>query len=133
MFRCELCDSFLPVFQFSSLCPVCYKIRTIVKCYSAAEILSKCEENFLVSDSQKQEIEKQEKKFQEDEEKRLENEFNKQMGIKKEEGDETYEKPKLNPNAKSFENKTAIPDSVIEDIKNEYIAKQRKSNRNKKS
>ena len=44
-FRCELCDEWLPMLQFSKLCPTCYKIRTIVKCYSAQEILDNLEKS----------------------------------------------------------------------------------------
>ena len=48
MFRCELCDSYLPFFQSSRLCEVCYKIRTIIKCYSAKAIHSHISSVFLV-------------------------------------------------------------------------------------
>lgn len=51
VFRCELCDSFLPIFQLSHLCPNCYKIRTIVKCYDKSKILECLEKKFLI-DSQ---------------------------------------------------------------------------------
>lgn len=81
MFRCELCDEFLNVFQLSHLCSTCYKIRTIVKCYSCADILANLEEHFLVSKDKKNMIEEQDKQFHKDEEKRLENEFKKQMNI----------------------------------------------------
>ena len=48
VFRCELCDSFLPLLQLSHLCPNCYKIRTIVKCYDKTKILECLENNFLI-------------------------------------------------------------------------------------
>lgn len=48
--RCSTCDCWLPVFQLSTLCPICYKIRTIVKAYSAEKILSKLEDEFLIVD-----------------------------------------------------------------------------------
>ena len=47
-FRCELCDAFLPVIQLSRLCPTCYTIRTIVKCYEADKILDCLNKNFKV-------------------------------------------------------------------------------------
>jgi len=46
--RCEMCNDWLPLFQLSKLCPTCYKVRTIVKAYSADVILKKLQENFLV-------------------------------------------------------------------------------------
>lgn len=49
MFRCELCDSFLSLFQNGRLCENCYKIRTITKCYSSSVILKSLEKTFLVS------------------------------------------------------------------------------------
>ena len=48
--RCNLCDSFLPMFQLSTLCPTCYKTRTIVKAYSADKILKTLQEHFLIED-----------------------------------------------------------------------------------
>jgi hypothetical protein len=48
MFRCELCDSFLSLFQLSHLCENCYKIRTIIKCYNSPEILDCLENNFKI-------------------------------------------------------------------------------------
>jgi len=50
VFRCELCDSFLPLLQFSRLCPTCYKIRTIIKCYDAGRILNTIEHAYKVAD-----------------------------------------------------------------------------------
>jgi len=47
--RCELCDEFLPLFQLSRLCPNCYKIRTIVKCYDAEKVLHCLDKNFRVN------------------------------------------------------------------------------------
>ena len=46
--RCEICSDWLPLFQLSKLCPTCYKVRTIVKAYSADVILKKLQEHFLV-------------------------------------------------------------------------------------
>lgn len=46
--RCEVCDSFLSVFQLSRLCDNCYKVRTIAKCYSSEEVLDCLEKNFKV-------------------------------------------------------------------------------------
>ena len=46
--RCELCDNYRSIFQFSSLCDCCYKIRTIIKCYNREEVLRVLQENFLV-------------------------------------------------------------------------------------
>ena len=46
--RCELCDDFLPLFQLSHLCPTCYKIRTIIKCYTSKQILDCLEDRFIV-------------------------------------------------------------------------------------
>tara|TARA_R110000765_G_scaffold55232_1_gene109659 strand:+ start:53 stop:376 length:324 start_codon:yes stop_codon:yes gene_type:complete len=48
--RCEICDSWLPLFQLSKLCPTCYKIRTIVKCYNTDKILKTLQEHFLIED-----------------------------------------------------------------------------------
>jgi len=46
--RCELCNDWLSLFQISKLCGTCYKIRAIVKCYTAEKILSKLEDEFLI-------------------------------------------------------------------------------------
>lgn len=70
-FRCEICDDWLPMFQFSKLCPTCYKIRTITKCYSAKEILTTLENNFLVSPAMEHEKRQEDVKFYEKEEERL--------------------------------------------------------------
>ena len=48
--RCSLCDSFLSMFQLSTLCPTCYKTRTIVKAYSADKILKTLQQHFLIED-----------------------------------------------------------------------------------
>ena len=79
VFRCELCDSFLSVFQFSHLCENCYKIRTIVKCYDEAKVLESLEDNFLVSEKRKEEAKEKDKEFFEKEEKRLEEAFHKEV------------------------------------------------------
>ena len=78
-FRCELCDEWLSMLQFSKLCDTCYKIRTIVKCYSADEILKHLEKNFLVSSDRYVEQEQKDKTFFKKEERRLEEEFNKEL------------------------------------------------------
>ena len=59
--RCVTCDSWLPVFQLSTLCENCYKIRTIVKAYNSDLILKSLQENFLVEDLPKLETVKEEK------------------------------------------------------------------------
>lgn len=48
MFRCELCDGYLPIFQSGRLCEICYKIRTIIKCYSATAIHKYISNGFLI-------------------------------------------------------------------------------------
>ena len=50
MFRCELCDEYLPLFSFGRLCENCYRIRTITKCYSSNTIKEYLEAVFLVDD-----------------------------------------------------------------------------------
>lgn len=48
MIRCELCDAYLPFFQTGYLCPDCYKIRTITKCYNSKLILEHLQKHFLI-------------------------------------------------------------------------------------
>lgn len=48
--RCSVCDAFLSMFQLSTLCPTCYKVRTIVKAYSADKILKTLQTHFLIED-----------------------------------------------------------------------------------
>ena len=74
-FRCELCDEFLPMFQFSQLCPTCYKLRTIVKCYDAMAVLKNAEDNFLVSRARELEEREKDLKFYQNEEERLQSEM----------------------------------------------------------
>ena len=50
--RCELCDDWLNIFQISRLCETCYKTRTIVKAYTALQILEKLQEFFLIEDEE---------------------------------------------------------------------------------
>lgn len=50
MFRCELCDDYLPIFSFGRLCENCYRIRTITKCYTSKSIKEYLESVFLVDD-----------------------------------------------------------------------------------
>lgn len=74
-FRCELCDEWLPMLQFSHLCPKCYKIRTIVKCYNADSILSCLEDAFKVSKEEVMKFRKRDLEFQKEEEERIEKEI----------------------------------------------------------
>lgn len=74
-FRCELCDDWLPILQFSHLCPLCYKIRTIVKCYNADSILSCLEDNFKISKEESSNFRKKDLEFHKEEEVRLEKEI----------------------------------------------------------
>lgn len=62
MFRCELCDGYLPIFQSGRLCEICYKIRTIIKCYSATSIHKYISNGFLINLTEE---EKEEKKVEE--------------------------------------------------------------------
>ena len=78
-FRCELCDEFLNLFQFSHLCDSCYRIRTIIKCYNTNTIVSCLENNFLLTEKQVEDFKKNDKEFMDEEEKRLENEFKQQL------------------------------------------------------
>ena len=48
--RCSVCDEFLSMFQLSTLCPTCYKVRTIVKAYTADKILKTLQTHFLIDD-----------------------------------------------------------------------------------
>ena len=48
MFRCELCDTYLPILSSGRLCETCYKIRLITKCYSAESIHKYIANMFLV-------------------------------------------------------------------------------------
>jgi len=59
--RCEICDGWLSLLQFSRLCETCYKIRTIVKAYNSDLILKSLQENFLVEDLPKLEKNEEEK------------------------------------------------------------------------
>lgn len=74
-FRCELCDEVLPLFQFSHLCPTCYKLRTIVKCYDAVSILKEVESRFLVSRARELEERAKDLKFYQKEEEELQKEM----------------------------------------------------------
>tara|TARA_R110002050_G_scaffold11608_3_gene39010 strand:- start:1047 stop:1484 length:438 start_codon:yes stop_codon:yes gene_type:complete len=74
-FRCELCDEWLPMLQFSHLCPTCYKIRTIVKCYNADTILSCLEDNFKISKEEVANFRKKDLVFYKEEEVRMEKEI----------------------------------------------------------
>jgi hypothetical protein len=49
MFRCELCDDFLPILQLGRLCKICYKIRGIIKCYSTEKIHDAIATIFLIT------------------------------------------------------------------------------------
>ena len=59
-FRCELCDEYLPMLQFSKLCPKCYEIRTIVKCYDTDKILNCLKDKFKVKDEEQEKEKNQE-------------------------------------------------------------------------
>jgi len=50
--KCSLCDSWLSLFQLSTLCPTCYSVRTIVKAYSAPQILDKLQSHFLIENTE---------------------------------------------------------------------------------
>ena len=78
-FRCELCDSWLPMLSFSKLCPTCYKLRTIVKCYNAEDILKNAEEHFLVSHAREEEEIKKDKEFFIKEEARIQKDFEEEI------------------------------------------------------
>ena len=67
--RCEMCDDWLSMFQLSKLCETCYKTRTIVKAYSAQQILEKLEEHFLVGNKEEVEEKLEEKKEEKEEKK----------------------------------------------------------------
>lgn len=110
VFRCELCDEFLPIFQFSHLCPCCYKIRTIVKCYNKDSILKALQEKFIISEEQEEQVKSDDEEFAEEEKKRLEEEFKKRLVKPKDMkekiyGDDSkdYDKP---PNNHSKKNKS---------------------------
>lgn len=77
VFRCELCDKFLNVFQFSHLCDECYKIRTLIKCYNTESILNCLENNFLVDEKKFNETQKHDDEFLKGEQERLEEEVEK--------------------------------------------------------
>ena len=66
-FRCELCDEWLNMLQFSHLCNDCYKIRTILKCYNKFDILSSLQNNFLVSIDREKDVKNEDAKFQQEE------------------------------------------------------------------
>lgn len=78
MFRCELCDCYLPIFQTGRLCPTCYKIRTIIKCYSAEAIHRHINSVFLVD-------------IEEEDEQEIEEKTERSKSV----GDETYTKPPI--------------------------------------
>lgn len=62
--RCDLCDDTLPIFQLSRLCPTCYKVRTIVKCYDCDTILDCLEKTFKVDYKKEEIVESNEEKDQ---------------------------------------------------------------------
>ena len=78
-FRCELCASWLPLLSFCKLCPTCYKLRTIVQCYSCEDVLKKVEDSFLVSHGREEEEIRKDKKFFINEEKRIQKEFEEEL------------------------------------------------------
>mgnify|MGYP003120172548 CR=1 FL=1 len=70
MFRCELCDCYLSLLQGGYLCPTCYEIRTITKCYNAETILACLKSNFKVEseyeNKNEEEVDKEEKVYGDD-------------------------------------------------------------------
>ena len=101
MFRCELCDSFLSLFQNGRLCENCYKIRTITKCYSSSTILKSLEKTFLVS------IEEEVEEVKEDKEEKM---------------DTTEDKINVVPYEKN-DNYKSINASVIVELKKKHRKK----------
>ena len=73
--RCELCDDFLPIFQFSKLCEKCYRIRTLVKVYGKDDICSHLEEKFMVSHTREEEEKRKDADYFKKEEIRLNQEL----------------------------------------------------------
>ena len=80
-FRCELCDDWLSLMTFCKLCDTCYKLRTIVKCYTAEEILKCSQEHFLVSHAREEEEKTIDKKFFKNEEIRITKEFEEEIAL----------------------------------------------------
>ena len=140
-FRCELCDEWLPMLQFSKLCPTCYKLRTIVKCYNANDILKNAEEHFLVSHARQEEIKTLDKKFFIEEEARIQKEFEEELAtlqqkekqyletITEEEQQQDLKELKKNNSTDSLE--TVIAKEEHDD--NTYLTrnKNKKKNKNK--
>jgi len=73
--RCELCDDFLPIFQFSKLCEKCYRIRTLVKVYGKDDICSHLEDKFMVSHTREEEEKRKDAEYFKREEVRLNQEL----------------------------------------------------------
>ena len=78
-FRCELCDDWLSLMTFCKFCDTCYKLRTIVTCYSAEKILKCSQEHFLVSHAREEEEKTIDKKFFKNEEIRITKEFEEEI------------------------------------------------------
>lgn len=131
-FRCELCDCWLNVLQFSHLCPTCYKIRTITKCYNAETILNCLENNFLIEPEQLNKTIKKDIEFQKQEEERLENEMEKQMEQMKPKSLEDFDKciKELQAERKEFGLKTKNI-KVLEDKEENVSDNTRKKERKK--
>ena len=110
-FRCEVCDEFLPMFQFSHLCPTCYKLRTIIKCYSAMDVLKNAEENFLVSRARELEERDKDLKFYTNEETRLQKEMIENFNPTAEQ---------IEAVKKEVENQQVIPDDTEKIKSNEH-------------
>jgi hypothetical protein len=104
-FRCELCDDWLSLLSFCKLCPTCYKLRTIVKCYNAKDVLEKVQDVFLVSHAREEEEKVKDKKFYQNEEIRITKEFEEEILKLQEEQQKLDEMPKL----KTIEEETPQP------------------------
>ena len=91
-FRCELCDRFLNILQFSHLCAECYKIRTIIKCYNTESILNNLQNHFLICEEKEKEIVDNDSEFQVGEQERLEEELKEKIEEQKPQSVEDFNK-----------------------------------------
>tara|TARA_R110002073_G_scaffold205467_3_gene365161 strand:+ start:572 stop:973 length:402 start_codon:yes stop_codon:yes gene_type:complete len=127
--------------SFSKLCPTCYKLRTIVKCYNAEDILKNAEEHFLVSHAREEEIKTLDKKFFVEEEARIQREFEEELATLQQkekqyletitEEEETKDLKELKKNNSTDSLEAVIPKE--EDLDNTYMTrnKNKKYNKNK--
>tara|TARA_R110000868_G_scaffold294051_1_gene554557 strand:- start:1488 stop:1844 length:357 start_codon:yes stop_codon:yes gene_type:complete len=95
--RCELCDAFLPLLQFSNLCLTCYKVRTIAKVYDAESILKCLENNFMVSKFNEEQVKAKDKEYFHKEEIRLNQELLEQLQLLETLNTANEAKAKLSP------------------------------------